>query len=62
MTVIAGGRIPAPAARSAISLSGAATLRWPGSVPRSTTAAGSDGSRPAAISRSATPARLFTPM
>ena len=48
----------APAMPSSVEL----TVRWPGSVPRSTTAAGSDGSRPAAISASAIRGRALTPM
>ena len=42
-SVTAGARIPAAAARSATSPSVASTVRWPGSVPRSTTATGSVG-------------------
>ena len=52
-SVMAGARTAAAAAAAAISRSGARTVRWSGSVPRSTTAAGSSGSRPAATSCSA---------
>ena len=41
---------------------GASSVRWPGSVPRSTTATGWSGGRPSAISRSAMRGSVRTPM
>ena len=62
MTVTEGGVISASFAACAMPSSVELTVRWPGSVPRSTTAAGSDGSRPAEISDSAIRGRALTPM
>ena len=50
---IAGARIASAAAADAIVSSVALTTRWPGSVPRSITAAGSVAARPPSISRRA---------
>ncbi len=61
MTVIAGGRTPAAAVAAAISASGARTVRWPGSVPSATVAAGVCGSIPPAMSSAAIAARLADP-
>ena len=52
-TVTDGGLIPASSAAAAMPSRVEVTVSWPGRVPRSTTAAGSDASRPASISRSA---------
>ena len=62
ITVAAGGPIPASSAAAAMPSSGASTTRCSGRVPRSITAAGSAGSRPASISFSATSGSFFTPM
>ena len=62
VSTIAGGPIAAAATAAGSSASVAVTVRWPGIVPRSTQAAGSPGSRPAAIRRSATSGSRLTPM
>ena len=61
-TVIDGGWIAAAVAASAIVARVASTVRWPGSVPCWTTAAGSSGDRPAATSCSAMRPSRRTPM
>jgi hypothetical protein len=61
-SVIAGGPMPACTTRSAMSASVPLTARWPGKVPRSTTATGSVGGRPPSIRRDAMRERFFTPM
>ena len=62
MTVIAGALISCAAAASASVSTVAITWRWPGSVPRSITAAGSAAGRPSSISFAVIFGRLFTPM
>ena len=54
--------MPSASTRAAIPASVSTTVRWPGWVPRSTTATGSSGSRPAAASRSAISGRFLIPM
>ena len=61
-TVIEGARISCACARSAIVASVPVTVRWWGSVPRSTIAAGSEGGRPAAIREAAMWGSWRTPM
>ena len=51
--MIEGGRTSSARALSAIVASVPVTVRWSGSVPRSTTAAGSDARLPAAIREAA---------
>ena len=58
-SVIAGARMPCT---EPISPSVDSTVFCPGSVPRSTTATGSDGARPPAISCDAIRGSAFTPM
>ena len=58
----AGAPTPAASARSASSPSGAVTVRWSGSVPACTTAAGSSAGRPSATRRSAIAGSRRAPM
>ena len=61
-SVTAGARMLSACARSATVASVASTVRWPGSVPRSTTATGSSAGRPSACRRSAIRGSARTPM
>ncbi len=61
-SVIAGARMRSSCARSAMSASVASTVRWPGRVPCSITAAGWSGGRPPATRRSAIRGSVRTPM
>ena len=54
--------MPASRANEAISSNGPVTVRWPGSVPRSTTAAGSSAARPSRINAAATSGSARTPI
>ena len=61
-TISAGAPIPSRSTAAASVPSVATTVRCPSIVPRSTAAAGSSGSRPAAISAAALSPRRLTPM